>query len=142
MGSITDYRIAPRVIKQYLDSRMTFWLEPLGLQGSSGQYLMAVCFNPGASMKEIAACLMVDKSITTRTVGTLIDKGFVRNDSGDPRRYSLMLTDEGERAVITIEDALNKVWGEILSDLSEEELSVFKSACMKINAKFCEEAKN
>lgn len=142
MGRITDHHIAPRVIKQYMNSRMALRLEPLGLQGSHGQYLMAVHFNPGASMKEIAAQLMVDKSITTRTVGVLIDKGFVRNDSKESRRYSLVLTEEGERIIVTIKNALNEIWDELLSDLTDDEMRAFKSACAKINAKFSEEAED
>ena len=139
VGNITDYRIAPRVVKQYLDRRMALKLEPLGMQGSHGQYLLAIYFNPGASMKEIAAYLMVDKSITTRTVGVLIDTGFVRNDSRDSRRYRLMITEEGERAVGVIEGALNDIWDELLCGLTDDEVNVFKSACAKVNAKFSEE---
>ena len=139
---ITDQHIAPRVIKQYLDSRMTIRLESLGLQGSQGPYLLAIARDPGASMKEIAAHLMVDKSITTRTVGTLIDMGLVRNESGNTRRYSLMLTEEGKNAVEKIEETFSEIWGSLLCDLTEEEQRVFESACAKIKARLNEGAGN
>lgn len=142
MRRITDQHIAPRVIKQYLDSRMTARLESLGLQGSQGPYLLAIARNPGASLKEIAAHLMVDKSITTRTVGTLIDMGLVRNESADARRYSLVLTREGDNAVERIEETFSEIWDALLCDLTEEEQRAFESACAKIKARLNEEAGN
>lgn len=142
MRRITDQHIAPRVMKQYLDRKMTSRLESLGLQGSQGPYLLAIARDPGASMKEIAAHLMVDKSITTRTVGTLIDTGFVFNDSEDARRYSLVLTEEGESAVARIEETFSEIWDNLLSDLTEEEQRALESAFAKINAKLNEEVRD
>lgn len=86
------------------------------------------------SMKEVSDYLMVDKSITTRTIGALIETGFVRNDSGDARRYSLVLTEKGEEAVKVIEEVSSEIWKEILSELTEEEIAALKSAASKINA--------
>lgn len=135
-----ERHITPRAIKQYLDKKLTSKIEPLGLQGSQGPYLMTIAEVPGSSMKEVSAYLMVDKSITTRTIGALIDAGFVSNNSEDARRYSLVLTDKGKDAVKVIKDTSNRIWEELLSDLTEEEMTVFKSAVDKINAKFNEEA--
>ena len=132
--------ITPRAIKQYLDKKLTSKIEPLGLQGSQGPYLMTIAEVPGSSMKEVSAYLMVDKSITTRTIGALIDAGFVSNNSEDARRYSLVLTDKGRDAVKVIKETSNRIWEELLSDLTEEEMTVFKSAVDKINSKFNEEA--
>lgn len=101
---------------------------------------MTIAEVPGSSMKEVSAYLMVDKSITTRTIGALIDAGFVLNNSEDARRYSLVLTDKGKDAVKVIKDTSNRIWEELLSDLTEEEMTVFKSAVDKINSKFNEEA--
>ncbi len=135
-----ERHITPRAIKQYLDKKLTSKIEPLGLQGSQGPYLMTIAEVPGSSMKEVSAYLMVDKSITTRTIGALIDAGFVSNNSEDARRYSLVLTDKGKDAVKVIKDTSNRIWEELLSDLTEEEMTVFKSAVDKINSKFNEEA--
>lgn len=135
-----ERHITPRAIKQYLDKKLTSKIEPLGLQGSQGPYLMTIAEVPGSSMKEVSAYLMVDKSITTRTIGALIDAGFVLNNSEDARRYSLVLTDKGKDAVKVIKDTSNRIWEELLSDLTEEEMTVFKSAVDKINSKFNEEA--
>jgi MarR family transcriptional regulator for hemolysin len=134
-----ERHITPRVIKQYLDKKMTARMESLGLQGSQGAYLMTVAEIPGASMKEVSAYMIVDKSITTRTMGALIDAGFVSNESRDARRYSLVLTEKGKDAVKVIEKISNEIWEELLSDLTEQELAAFKSALAKINAKFNEE---
>lgn len=134
-----DRHIAPRVIKQYMDKKMTVHMESLGLQGSHGPYLMTIARIPGSSMKEVSAFLMVDKSITTRTVGTLIDAGFVSNDSEDARRYRLTLTEKGRGAVKMIEEISNEIWEDLLSDLTEEEITVFQSVISKINAKLNEE---
>ncbi len=91
-------------------------------------------------MKKVAEYLMVDKSITTRTVGTLIDTGYVKNESEDARQYCLTLTEEGERTVNIIEESLNDLWEELLSDLTEQEREIFRYACIKINNKMKEEA--
>ncbi len=121
---------------------MTVHMESLGLQGSHGPYLMTISKIPGSSMKEVSAFLMVDKSITTRTVGTLIDAGFVSNDSEDARRYSLTLTEKGRAAVKMIEEISDELWKDLLSDLTEEEMIVFYSVVSKIKARLNEEAEN
>ncbi len=139
MNEIVDEHISPRAMKQFMDKKMTIYLEHLDLQGSQGPYLMAISHNPGASMKDIAAYMMVDKSITTRTVRALIEMGFVANCSADPRRYTLSLTEEGECAVKLIKIKLGDIWKELLSDLTDEELIVFRSACSKINGRLGQE---
>ena len=95
---------------------------------------MTIAKIPRPSMKDVSEYLMVDKSITTRTVGALIETGFVKNDSKDARRYSLILTEKGEDAVKVIEEVSSEIWQEILSDLTEEEIAALKSAVVKINA--------
>lgn len=142
MTRITDQHIVPRVAKQYIDRKLTLSLEPLGLQGSQAQYMLAVSRNPGASMKKVAEYLMVDKSITTRTVGVLIDLGLVRNDSDNVRQYSLILTEEGMRVVSIIEKSLEDIWKDLVSDLTEQEWEIFKSVTIKLNTKMKEEAGN
>lgn len=122
-----------------MDKKMGIYLEPLGLQGSQGPYLITISRNRGASLKDIAARMMVDKSITTRTVGTLIEMGFVYNESKDIRRYSLALTDKGEDAIKLIEAAFIEIRDDLFSDLTDEEKNVFRSASVKINAKLNEE---
>ena len=136
---IRDENIEPRAWKRYMDKKMGICLEPLGLQGSQGPYLMAISRNRGASLKDIAACMMVDKSITTRTVRTLIKMGFVSNESDDLRRYSLALTDKGEEAIKSIEASFIEIWDDLFSDLTDEEKNAFRSASIKINAKLNEE---
>lgn len=101
---------------------------------------MTVARLPGASMKAVSEYLMVDKSITTRTIGALIDDGFMMNDSKDARRYSLVLTEKGKNAAETIERISGEIWKDLLSDLTEEEMNVFKSALAKISIKLNEEA--
>lgn len=129
----------PRAMKQFMDKKMTVYLGHLGIQGSQGLYLMAIARNPGASLKDIATYMMVDKSITSRIVGALMETGFVVNGSDDPRRYSLSLTEKGEHAVKFIRKTLAEIWEELLSDLTDEELNAFKSACSKINSKLNQE---
>jgi DNA-binding MarR family transcriptional regulator len=139
MNWITDEHMLPRAMKQFMDKKMTVYLGHLGIQGSQGLYLMAIARNPGASLKDIATYMMVDKSITSRIVGALMETGFVVNGSDDPRRYSLSLTEKGEHAVKFIRKTLAEIWEELLSDLTDEELNAFKSACSKINSKLNQE---
>lgn len=126
-------------MKQFMDKKMTIYLEHLGIQGSQSPYLMAISCNPGASLKDIAMDMMVDKSITTRTVGALMEMGFVANGSTDPRRYSLSLTEKGERAVEFIKKAFDDVWEELLSDLTDDELKMVKRVCSKVNSRLSQE---
>lgn len=126
-------------MKKYMDRKLTVRLEHLGIQGSHGIYLLAISQNRGASLKEIANYMMVDKSITTRTVGLLMEMGFAINESNDPRRYSIVLTEKGERAVELVNASFGEIWDDILSDLTDEERKAFRSICTKINAKLNEE---
>lgn len=127
-----DGHILPRALKQYMDRRMSSCLEHLGIQGAQAPYLMAVSRNPGATLKDIATDMMVDKAIITRTVGMLTEAGLVVNESDQPRQYSLSLTEEGTRAAEQIRRSFREIRDELLSDLTDEELKAFKSACAKI----------
>lgn len=127
-----DGHILPRALKQYMDRRMSLRLEHLGIQGAQAPYLMAVSRNPGATLKDIATDMMVDKAIITRTVGMLTEAGLVANESDQPRQYSLSLTEEGTRAAEQIRRSFREIRDELLSDLTDEELKAFKSACAKI----------
>jgi len=68
-----------------------------------------------------------------------MEMGFAVNESNDPRRYSIMLTEKGERAVELVNASFVEIWDDILSDLTDEERKVFRSICTKINAKLNEE---
>jgi DNA-binding MarR family transcriptional regulator len=139
LNQIINEHVEPRALKRYTDKRMGICLEPLGLQGSQGPYLMAIHRNPGASLKDIATYMMIDKSITTRTVRTLMKTGFVSNESNELRRYSLALTKKGEDAIESIEAAFTEIQNNLISDLTDEEKNAFRSASIKINAKLNEE---
>ncbi len=139
MKQTSGEHIVPGAMKKYIDRKMTEHLEHLGIQGSQCFYLLAIFYNRGASLKEIATYMMVDKSITTRTFGVLMEMGFVINESDDLRRYSIVLTEKGEQAVESINASLRKIWNYLLSDLTDEERKVFRSTYDKINAKLNEE---
>ena len=113
----------------------------MGLQGSQGPYLLAIAESRRILERDSSA--PDGGQVDHHPYGRHPDRyGIGKERSADARRYSLVLTGEGDNAVERIEETFSEIWDALLCDLTEEEQRAFKSACAKIKARLNEEAGN
>ena len=134
MDDFERFIVYPRLVKSYIERRMNSELSPLGLTSSSGPFVLAIRSNEGASLKDISARMLVDKSLSTRMARVLIEGGFAENVSPDPRTYSLRLTEKGETAAESITEIMRSIQSEIADGLDNREKEFFKHVLARIIA--------
>lgn len=95
---------------------------------------------PGASIKELASILHIDKSGISRSVEELVQKGFIeRNISQEDRRFvTLHLTVKGTERFERIEHDMYLKFKEILEQIPSdkqkqviEALRLYNEACLR-----------
>lgn len=126
--------IAPRMIREHIGSRMNKAFMDEGITASMGQFILEIGGNPGISLKGLSSNLSVDKSLATRTVRMLMDRG-VAVDSGPGRRFSLHLTDYGEDVSCRMRFELESILRDLFSDVTEEEMVIFRRVVDKIRGR-------
>lgn len=104
-------------------------LKPYNITSTEQPVLMFLYNNPGVTQEEITHYLQVDKALMTRTVQSLVEKGYVqkKKDPADKRCNRVSLTKEG----ISLREGIRSRlldWNEILMEGFDEEKrqSVFK----------------
>lgn len=99
-------------------------------------WLYELLRNPkGLTAVEIANKTMIDRSLVSREITSLIKAGFIKSDSASGKRnYNsvITLTEKGKAAAEEIADAALKVQNEVSSDVSADELSVFYSVLERL----------
>lgn len=99
-------------------------------------WLYELLRNPkGLTAVEIASKTMIDRSLVSREITSLIKAGFIKSDSASGKRnYNsvITLTEKGKAAAEEIADAALKVQNEVSSDVSADELSVFYSVLERL----------
>ena len=75
-----------------------------------------------ASLGELADALELDKSTLSRTVESLVQRGFVKRDEDatNRRKVSITLTHEGTAKADTINTNCNDFYAEVFSNIPEE----------------------
>ena len=122
----------PRAMIEYLNRIIDQELNDKSIQPSWGPFIKAIKVHEGLSLKDLSSIIMVDKSLSTRTVRTLIENGYVENRSEVDRKYNLYLTEKGKDLSIRMESAFNKAWAELFSDLNDDEKTVLRIISKKI----------
>ena len=131
MEETADRMFSPRMIKRYIDRRLSPELEGIGVNTSWVPFLGEIHRSPGISMKGLASNMMVDKALVTRTVQKMMDTGLVI-DEGEGHAYILRLTDKGEEAAAIAREVIDSAWASLLRDLTEEEKEVLRRIDDKI----------
>ncbi|AJY46159.1 MarR family winged helix-turn-helix transcriptional regulator [Martelella endophytica] len=94
-------------------------------------------FGDDVSQKELAGRAGLDTSSIVRLLDLLEADGQIVRvaDTRDRRAKRIRLTDKGRTSVETIRRVLHAAEGELLSDLSEDEIRAVLAAFAKIDAK-------
>ncbi|MBQ2763192.1 MAG: MarR family transcriptional regulator [Candidatus Methanomethylophilaceae archaeon] len=122
----------PRAMIEYLNRIVDKELNDKDIQSSWGPFVKVIRVHEGLSLKDLSSILMVDKSLSTRTVRTLIEKGYVENRSESDRKYSLFLTEKGKDLSTRMESAFTKAWKDLFSNLEDDEILVLREVSRKI----------
>lgn len=110
-----------------------------GLTYSEFVLLVRLYDQEGAKQDELAAMLLLDKAVVTRTVNSLEEKGYIirRQDEQDRRVRHVYLTDFGREKHTYLHNVI-RCWADYLcGDLPEEERRVIFAAFEQLTAKAC-----
>lgn len=113
----------------YRGKRMCTELSP-----SHHAFVFAVCNRPGCSQDELAEAICLNKSTVARALAWLEEHGYVRREPScdDKRRLLVYPTDKMLSALPEVR-AIASDWNEVIcTDISEEELTVFRSVLSKL----------
>ncbi|MFV7785750.1 bifunctional helix-turn-helix transcriptional regulator/GNAT family N-acetyltransferase [Shewanella marisflavi] len=82
------------------------------------------------SIKQLALALNIDKSNASRAVSQLCEKGFAksRNNPRDSRSSLCQLTPQGKRQLTRLNEQQNKMYQEILAQLSLEQIAQLEAS--------------
>lgn len=101
----------------------------LGLKAVHVIWLYLLRAHPeGMSASELAAAGQTNRSLVSREIDELFDKGIVyTQDSGDKRRYGwkLMLTEKGKQLADVISAVVTDIQNSVSKDISEDDLITF-----------------
>lgn len=109
-------------------------LKEMGLKSYHPLFLLPIERESGMSQKDLRECVPYDKSRVSMVVGELIAMGLV-TDEGRGKTSVLRLTDSGREACRSFREMMESFNGEILSVLTEEELSMFLLCMHKLGSR-------
>ena len=114
-----------------------------GINRSQCFVVVEIGRKPGISLKEVAEILHTEKSCMSRTVDSLVKKGYVdRRISTKDRRYVMLdLTEKGRKHFERIEKDMTDLFEKVLLGIPEkkrnqvmESIKLFNDACLEIEA--------
>lgn len=109
-------------------------LKSYGLHPGAIPYLFALEQVEGISQMKLSQEVGNDKAMSARTLGKLIESGFVYKvaDERDSRAYRLYLTEEARTVIPAIHREIGSLISTITEDLTEKETAVMMKALHKI----------
>ena len=99
----------------------------------------------GMSASELAAAAQSNRSLISRRINELFDKGIIfTQETGSKRRYGwkLMLTEKGNRLADIISDVVSDIQKTVSSNISAEDLIVFYRTLRVLADSFTDLEKN
>lgn len=122
----------PQRFKSFFSRHMNEALEHIGLTESQAIFIKVLSDNEGQSLRVITDKVCMDKSLTTRTIKTLMDKGWIENVSEVGNEHSIVLTDEGAKIKAVADEVFHGLVREILKDIDDDELPILYNAMRKM----------
>lgn len=118
----------------------------LGLKAVHVFWLYLLRTHPeGLSASELAAAGQSDRSLVSREINVLFDKGIIfTRDNGEKRRYGwkLMLTDKGREIADIISAVVTDIQNTVSRDISEADLITFYRTLRNLAGNISELEKN
>ncbi|KXF81596.1 MarR family winged helix-turn-helix transcriptional regulator [Enterovibrio coralii] len=106
----------------------------LGIAPMNVRVLKIIAHKPHCTAVDIANALDRDKAQVTRLLNTLLHAGLVLKEPNpeDKRSQCLRVTESGQAILVKISDIDKKMWQQITSDVSEDEMKVFQNVLEKM----------
>jgi len=116
-----------------LSARVDEAIQPIGLRSGAFWVMALIDANPGCSQAEIAREVAMDKANLVALIGQLEKRGLATRtrSSGDRRRNSLMLTDEGKVVMRDLSAIIADAGKPMRDALSREEFSTLRSLVLR-----------
>ena len=118
----------------------------LGLKAVHVCWLYLLRTHPeGMSASELASAVQSNRSLISREIDALFDKGIIYTQgNGGKRRYGwkLMLTDKGKQLADVISAVITDTQNAVSRDISEEDLATFYRTLRILSNSFEQLAKN
>ncbi|MGL4652535.1 MAG: MarR family winged helix-turn-helix transcriptional regulator [Cetobacterium sp.] len=108
-------------------------LSELEITRTESLYLRIIYENPGITQYDIAKLRKLEKSLVTKYVTNLEDKGLIEKRPLDKRRKGLYLVEDGIKAIQFVDNFLPELQKKFKGIFSDEELKIFISYLEKLN---------
>ncbi len=115
------------LIKEFSDKELTI----------HQQYILkTIQKNPEINLTNLGSCLGLAKSSISLIINKLTDEGFVQRieNSQDRRNKTISLTENGKRALKKSKTENKMLFNHLVSDLSQEELTLINSCLIMLNS--------
>lgn len=128
-------------VSRYLRRQRNRYMEPLGLKGVHGRYLIEICQNSGISQDGLSQRLGFDKSNVARQAALLEEDGFIRRvpDQADKRVLRLYPTERTLELLPKLQQAMDRWENTLTQDLTTEEKERLTALLARVRARAMEE---
>ncbi|MGL4425233.1 MAG: MarR family winged helix-turn-helix transcriptional regulator [Cetobacterium sp.] len=118
------------VLISAIDKELNFLLEnllsELEITKTESIYLRLIYNNPGITQYDISKLRKIEKSLVTKYVSNLEDKGLIEKKCLDKRKKGLYLIENGFKAINFIDDFLPEIQNKFIGLFNEREINDFK----------------
>ncbi|MGL5903552.1 MAG: MarR family winged helix-turn-helix transcriptional regulator [Cetobacterium sp.] len=118
------------VLISAIDKELNFLLDnllsELEITKTESIYLRLIYNNPGITQYDISKLRKIEKSLVTKYISNLEDKGLIEKRNLDKRKKGLYLIENGFRAINFIDDFLPKIQNKFIGLFNEKEMYDFK----------------
>jgi len=122
-----------RLLHNLLSARVDEAIEPIGLRSGAFWVMALIDANPGCSQAEIAREVAMDKANLVALIGQLEKRGLAvrARSSGDRRRNSLSLTEEGKIVMLELAGIIRDAGKPMRDALTPEEFAILRSLVLR-----------
>jgi len=122
-----------RLLNNLLSARVDEAIQPIGLRSGAFWVMALIDANPGCSQTDIAREVAMDKANLVALIGQLEKRGLATRtrSSGDRRRNTLALTDEGKVVMRQLSGIIAAAGKPMRDALSAEEFAILRSLVLR-----------
>lgn len=113
---------------------MTSMVVGYGLTSAHAIYLIALKLQDGQTLVSLSRFLDLDTANTNRVIKVLREKGLVYDDrkTESSKKYSIFLTDEGQKLATEIMDGITKLNNSYFEDIPREDILHMRNTLIHI----------
>lgn len=108
------------------------FLSGLEITKTESMYLRVIHNNPGITQYEIAKLRKIEKSLVTKYITNLEDKGLIEKKLLDKRKKGLYLIEDGQKAIKFIDDFIPDLQEKFKDLFTDEESKFFNTLLKKL----------